>query len=367
MTPVTPPLLSLCVPTHNRAALLHQSLGAILSQITPAMRETVEVVILDNASPDRTPAVVAQAQADFPHVTLRYVRRPENIGADANFLDAVAQARGTFVYLLSDDDVLLPGGVARLLGLIEEHPDLDAFAVNSRPFRHSPEEDTAGVLRLERDAVFCGRDEALLLLGTHITFLSCMAFRRSNVTGNDYSSQVGTLLLQVFMFLDALEPGRGLYAIRQPYLAQRADNNQDFNFFQVFVTRFDQVLQYARRRGYSERAVTKMRARALRFVCYAIGVFKSQGAIGTIRPDYRDGLARLWRVYGPHPFLLLVIVPMILTPRPVYVLLFGPLLALYRRARARPLSTPRPPVPGEPEGRARGRGARRASEKEKRQ
>jgi len=346
MTPVISPLLSLCVPTYNRAALLHQSLEAILSQITPAMQEAVEVVVLDNASPDHTPAVVAQAQADFPDAPVRYIRRPENIGCDANFCDAPHQARGTFVYLLSDDDVLLPGGVARLLELIAEHPDLDAFAVNSRPFRHSLEEDTAATLRLERDAVFSGRDEALLLLDTHVTFLSCMAFRRSNVAGRDYSGQVGTLLLQVYMFLDALAPGRGLYAIRQPFLAQRADNNQDFNFFQVFVTQFDQVLQYARHCGYAPRTVAKMRARALRFVCYAIGVFKSQGAIGTIRPDYRDGLVRLWRVYGPHPFLLLVIVPMILTPRPVYALLFGPLHALYRRARARRRpGLSRPPAP----------------------
>ena len=74
------------------------------------------MLVLDNASPDETPAVVAQAQADFPHVPLRYVRRPENIGPDANFTDALTQARGKFLYLLSDDDVLLPGAVAEAAG-----------------------------------------------------------------------------------------------------------------------------------------------------------------------------------------------------------------------------------------------------------
>jgi len=347
------PVLSLCLPTYKRAPLLDQSLRAVLPQITPQMTGQVEVIILDNASPDDTPAVVARAQAQYPDAPVRYVRRAENIGADANFTDALAQARGEFVYLLSDDDVLLPGAVAKLLELIAAHPELDAFALNSRPFRQSPDEATAVVFRLDRDVMLSTRDEALVFLNTHITFLSSMAFRRENVAGRDYSDKVGTLLIQAFFFVDALAPGRGLYVTEQPYLAQRADNNQDFNFFQVFVTQFDQVLQYARHCGYAPRTVAKMRARALRFVCYAIGVFKSQGAIGTIRPDYRDGLVRLWRVYGPHPFLLLVIVPMILTPRPVYALLFGPLLALYRRARTRrrPSSriAPRPPILGEHE------------------
>ncbi len=331
--PSPPPRLSLCIPTYKRAALLGQALRAVLSQLTPDAAARVEVLVLDNASPDQTPAVVAKAQADFPHVALRYVRRPQNIGPDRNFTDALTQARGEFLYLLSDDDVLLPGAVARLLELIGQHPDFDAFSLNTRPFTHSPDEETAGVFRLEADRLLGTRDEALVFLGTHITFLSCIAFRRANVLGKDYADKVGTVVIQAFFFVDALAPGRGFYATQQPFLAQRADNNQGFNFFEVFVTNFDLVLRYARRNGYSEAAVRQVRAKVLRFVCYVIGVFKSKGAIGTVRPDYRDGLRRLWRVYGPHPVLLLVIVPMVLTPRAVYALLFERAYAMLRRVR----------------------------------
>ena len=331
---MTPPLLSLCFPTYKRAPLLEGALRAALSQITPDLAPSVEVVVLDNASPDDTPRVVEQAQTDFPRVFLRYVRRPENIGADANFCDAVHQARGQFTYLLSDDDVLLPGAVATLLRLIAEHPDVDAFAVNARSFVDSPDEDTAPVFKIGEDAVFRGRDEALGFLNTHVTFLSCIAFRRENLAGKDYSDKVGTLLIQAFFFVDALAPGRGLYAVATPLLAQRADNNQDFNFFQVFVTHFDRVLRYAEGAGYSPHTIRDLRARTLRFAVYVIGVFKTKGAIGTIRPDYRDGLVRLWRVYGPHPILLFVLVPMMLTPRTVYALLFGRTYAAYRRLKA---------------------------------
>ena len=196
----------------------------------------------------------------------------------------MTQAQGEFLYLLSDDDVLLPGAIAKLLELIADHPDFDAFALNSRPFTHSPDEATEGIFRLDGDRTIPTRDGALVFLNTHITFLSCIAFRRANVLGKDYTDKVGTVLIQAFFFVDALAPGRGFYVTQQPFLAQRADNNQGFDFFQVFVTNFDRVLRYARHRGYSEAAVRQVRAKVLKFVCYIIGVFKTKGALGTIRP-----------------------------------------------------------------------------------
>ena len=329
-----PPLLSLCFPTYSRAALLDGALRAALAQITPPLQEQVEVVILDNASPDDTPAVVARAQADFPHVALRHLRRPTNIGPDANFCDAPNQAAGEFLYLLSDDDLLLPGAVPTLLTLIQKHPGLDAFALNTRPFQHSVDEKTTGVYRLEADQELTGRDSALLCLGAHITFLSCLAFRRANVLGRDYTPRFATNLAQAYMFLDALAPGHGMYVTAQTYLAQRTDNNEGFDFFKVFVTHFHDLLRHAEEIGYAPTAVRRLLTRHLRFIGYAISVFKSKGAIGTIRPNYWDGLARLWHVYGPHPILLGVIVPMMLMPRFVYAALFPQMYALFRRVRA---------------------------------
>ena len=328
-------LLSICVPTYNRAPLLAQSLGAILTQLSPAMQGLVEVVVLDNASPDETPGVVEKAIADFPDAAVRYVRRPENIGCDGNFTDAPNQARGKFVYLVSDDDVLLPGAVAKLLEVIQKHPNLDAVALNTRPFWKSPDEPTAAVYKISEDRLLPNRDEALLLLGAHLTFISCIAFRRASVAGRDYAGRYDTNLAQAYMFLDALAPGKGLYAVKQPYLAQRADNNEGFDFFRVFVTNFHALMRHAQETGYAPEAVQKLLRRHLRFLCYFVGVFKSKGAIGTIRPDYADGFRRMLRAYGLHPVVLLVLGPMMLTPRFVYTALFPRLLAL-RRLRTGP-------------------------------
>ncbi len=321
LQPQTPsvPTLSLCIPTYKRAALLGQALRAVLSQLTPDAAARVEVLVLDNASPDQTPAVVAKAQADFPHVALRYVRRPQNIGPDRNFTDALTQARGEFLYLLSDDDVLLPGAIAKLLSLIAEHPTFDAFALNVRMFREDPsEEGGSQPFTLKEDMVTHSPDAALELLSTHLVFLSCMAFRRANVLGKDYADKVGTVLIQAFFFVDALAPGRGFYATRQPLLAQRAENAGGYNFFRVFVTNFDLVLRYAHRAGFSGQALDAALRAHLRFIYHYALIFKDRGHYDELRPNYPDAVVRVLRAYRFNPFSLRFIVPRLLLPAGFY-------------------------------------------------
>src|ERR1035438_7055720 len=46
---------------------------------------------------------------------VRYIRNTQNIGADANFLQCFEQALGKYVWLFSDDDLIVPGGLAKIL------------------------------------------------------------------------------------------------------------------------------------------------------------------------------------------------------------------------------------------------------------
>ena len=49
------PLASICIPTYNRADMVGDAIASALAQTYPAL----EVVVVDNASTDRTPEVVA--------------------------------------------------------------------------------------------------------------------------------------------------------------------------------------------------------------------------------------------------------------------------------------------------------------------
>ena len=312
-------LLSLCIPTYRRAGLLEEGLCAVLGQwaddLTPLQRGQVEIVISDNASPDETPQVVACVQEAYPGLRLISFRQPENKGADANILNAAGLAAGEYVYLLSDDDILLPGALAEMLRLIGAHPGQAAFCVNTRPFVQDPAEETAPVLPVDSDRVISSPDECLRFLGTRLTFLSHLLFRRDRLTPAAYLPFIGTNILQAHLFVDVLAEGGGMCVTRRVFLATRENNTGGYNFFEVFVSSFGGLMRYARVRGYSEAAIRVVLTRHLtRFLTPFVATFKLQGAYGGLQPDFRDGARRLLAEYGPRPFLVFGLLPLMFAP-----------------------------------------------------
>ena len=82
------PVLSVAIPTYNRAETLRRQLGSLLGQIV-GCQEDVEVVVSDNASSDGTASVVAEMREHSPGI--RYVRNEANLGANRN-IDAAVRA-----------------------------------------------------------------------------------------------------------------------------------------------------------------------------------------------------------------------------------------------------------------------------------
>ncbi|WCF05654.1 glycosyltransferase [Paenibacillus thiaminolyticus] len=113
------PLLSICIPTYNRASDLDCCLKSIFSQLTKDA--PVEVIVSDNASTDDTPQVINRYAALYP--CLKYSRNSENIGADRNIYHVMRQAQGTFIKMQGDDDYYLEGTLMPLIEVVNSHRD----------------------------------------------------------------------------------------------------------------------------------------------------------------------------------------------------------------------------------------------------
>lgn len=92
------PLVSIGIPTRNRAASLRHSLARILAQDYAP----IEVVISDNCSDDDTELVCREFASGDRRV--RYVRQSTNIGLYANHNFCIDSARGEFLCLFHDHD-----------------------------------------------------------------------------------------------------------------------------------------------------------------------------------------------------------------------------------------------------------------------
>jgi abequosyltransferase len=227
---ITEPLLTLAIPTYNRAGCLKELLSILLDELTDEPR--VELIISDNASPDETPSVVQ----DFVSrgLRVRYIRNAQNTGADANFLQCFEQARGKYVWLFSDDDLIVPGGLSKVLTYCEA-AEYDLIWVSAYSFGKF---NKPHAVKARRDAIEIS-DSRAYVKRIHVLF----TFITGNIINKDtvlkagpkeFSSLVGTSLAQLGWTYTALNRfARGLY-IREKLVAMRANNTGGYKLFHVF-------------------------------------------------------------------------------------------------------------------------------------
>jgi glycosyltransferase involved in cell wall biosynthesis len=123
--PHTAPLLSLCISTYNRADWLDVSLRSALKR-TEAFADVVEVLVVDNASTDHT-SEVAQRYAG-PH--LRYERNRVNVGMLGNLKVTADLAKGEYIWIIGDDDIVMPAAVERILWAIATLHEIPLIYLN---------------------------------------------------------------------------------------------------------------------------------------------------------------------------------------------------------------------------------------------
>jgi glycosyltransferase involved in cell wall biosynthesis len=229
-TQSTRPLLTIAVPTYNRAGCLRELLSGLADQLQNESR--VELIISDNASPDETPTVVQEFVARG--LSVRYIRNTQNIGPDANFLQCFEQARGKYVWLFSDDDLIVPGGLPKILDYCEA-ADYDLISLRNYPFKDSHTPIPAGA----RHSVMDISDPREYAKRVHVffTFISGNIINKDTVLAaptKPFSDLIGTGLVQLGWAYTALNRfSRGLH-IREKLIAVRLNNTGGYSLFQVF-------------------------------------------------------------------------------------------------------------------------------------
>ena len=123
------PLVSVGIPTYNRASHLVRALESVLAQDYPSL----EVILSDNASTDETEQVGRDYAARDPRV--KYFRQTINLGLTRNFLEAFQKGHGPYFMWLADDDWLDPGYITACVTALESDPGLVLAAGRARSYR----------------------------------------------------------------------------------------------------------------------------------------------------------------------------------------------------------------------------------------
>jgi glycosyltransferase involved in cell wall biosynthesis len=113
----TEPLVTLVIPTFERASFLDDSISSLLAQDYGAL----EIIVIDDGSTDDTPAILAGYAERHPE---RFSwARHDNIGQPGTLNRGFAMAKGEILGYLSSDDMLLPAAVTKLVEPLVADPE----------------------------------------------------------------------------------------------------------------------------------------------------------------------------------------------------------------------------------------------------
>jgi abequosyltransferase len=112
-------LLSICIPTYNRANYLRVTLDSIVKQDRFNNNNDIEIVISDNCSDDNT-VDVSNEFIEIYGSKIRYFTNPSNI-KDKNFEKVLSEGRGVFLKLNNDTLKHNEGSLDQIVELINEN------------------------------------------------------------------------------------------------------------------------------------------------------------------------------------------------------------------------------------------------------
>lgn len=113
------PILSICIPTYNRATYLDDTLHSIVNQKIFQETNEIEIIISDNCSEDNT-REISEKYIEIYGAKIQYFRNSENI-KDSNFEKVLSHGKGIYLKLNNDTLKHLPGSLDTIISSINEN------------------------------------------------------------------------------------------------------------------------------------------------------------------------------------------------------------------------------------------------------
>lgn len=302
------PLISVIVPTYNRASLLLSAIRSVLDQ----QYDDLQLIVIDDGSTDNTFTVVS-AIGD-PRIEL--VRFEQNRGIGSARHEGVSRARGEFIAFIDSDDIWLSGKLELQLSLFQKYPHLDLIFGNFLNINHviGTSEPGFDQIRMRMDGLVTrplenGIWETMsgfqrAMLERNFMLPSTIMFRKKliNATGNFTSSLSGPEDFEFWWRL-AAHGARFAYT-EQPLVERHKDSqsitSQTIRFAPHYLRALELCEQTSRQCGQDDLLPALRRAKH-RTWCGLIRAYALQGnrqaAVRCFTQSLRYGVSRQAFVY----------------------------------------------------------------------
>ena len=233
-------ILSICIPTFNRAKCLRKTLEIYFKQVHDGKyQHDVEFNISDNGSTDDTENIVRELSEINDDIHITYRRNEKNLGPDKNYIQAMKMARGDYSILWSDDDYLRDNALNFIVNTIKENPKVAVF-ISNRNLLLNGEQDI-GIQYFINSSIktryydFSKVDEAVsyfssvVNLGGLFTYIPAIIYKTEVIELYRYDGSLdGTYYSFMYYWWQYLLEGRVLMYLKTSYIDCTYGDNTNF-------------------------------------------------------------------------------------------------------------------------------------------
>ena len=115
-------MISIIVPTHNKASILNTTISELLQQTY----NNIEIVVVNDASSDNTAAVIKNIKSN----KIKYIEHKKRLGVSMARLSGIKECRGEFIAFLDDDDSWNHNKLSLQNKIFKKYSDLDFVMCN---------------------------------------------------------------------------------------------------------------------------------------------------------------------------------------------------------------------------------------------
>jgi glycosyltransferase involved in cell wall biosynthesis len=226
-------ILSICIPTYNRAEYLENTIRSIVSQERFILTSDVEIVISDNCSNDQTAEVSNRFAKEFPN-KIFYYKNETNV-IDENFELSLRRGRGLFLKLNNDTLLHEDNSLNRIISTIEqnkEHKDLLFFSNNE----------------INSDSAVCESLDAFVRkVSYNINWIGAFGIWRDDLLQiKDFSRYAYLLLTQTDVLIRLIGQGRKIFVDNEKiFSVAELKKKGGYDLITVFLENYSLILKEA--------------------------------------------------------------------------------------------------------------------------
>lgn len=233
------PFLTIAIPTYNRSESLNICLSSLIPQVQGFGNE-IEIIVANNASTDDTKLVIDNFRKQLN--SIRYLESETNRGPDVNISKCFDLAKGRFVWIFSDDDLLKTNALSLIMHLLKGNLDCGVCYVRSEWYDEIYLDAIKPALSLN-ERVYDSNIDFINEVNYWITFLTAVIFNKKALGGSiSFKENIGTYLVQLSWTIPAIFLSKKNIIVNEKIIVCKSNNSGGYKIYEVFSINFNKIL-----------------------------------------------------------------------------------------------------------------------------